>query len=87
MKHTQTIAEYQEELAEILAKEIQKEIDESIMIDILVEGGWTKVPFNLTPQILDWCEQTLTNNQWKYLAGSFVFRKKTEAEWFILRWS
>ncbi len=86
MKHTQTLTEMQEEMAELVAKEIQREIDESLMLDILVEGGWTKVTFQLTPKILDWCKQNLKINEWKYLSGSFAFRKKKDAEWFILRW-
>lgn len=81
----------EDELATILVQEVQKEIDESIILDFLVDGGWTEIThkFYKTDQLLevtDWCEKTLTKNQWRYLAGSFVIRDKKEVEWFILRW-
>jgi hypothetical protein len=81
----------EEEMAATLAKEIQKEIDESILLELLVEGGWTKVPFSFVDikklnEIFKWCESNVKKNQYKLLSGSFVFRKKKDAEWFILRW-
>ena len=91
MKQTQTLTEYQERLVSDAAKDLARQIDESVLMDVLVEGGWTRVQLSLynpdkAIEILNWCEKTLTKNQWKHLAGAFVFRKKKEAEWFILRW-
>jgi len=91
MKQIETVDDIQNEIATILAKEIQKEMDESIMVDMLVELGWTKVSFgdignnHKLVEILEWCNNTLTNN-WKHLSGCFVFSEQKEAEWFILRW-
>lgn len=78
--------------AEIMAEEIQKEIDESILADLLVLGGWTKVPFyyinaKQAIDIIDWCVENFDVSNWKRVSGSFVFRNKKDAEWFILRWS
>lgn len=92
MDKTQTIEKYQEYLATTAAKEIEKQIDEGVMLDVLVEGGWTKVEFYFTSNkqavdIKNWCGENFKKNQWQRLQQFFVFRKKQDAEWFILRWS
>ena len=74
-----------------MAQAIQKEIDEGIMLEILIEGGWTKVPFEFkngqhAVDVYEWCENNIKLGQWQRLCGSYVFRKKEYAEWFILRW-
>ena len=91
VKQTLTIAEYQERLMDEAARDMSRHIDESILMDALVEGGWTKVDFYFysneqAVDMKDWCRENCTNNQWKHLAGAFIFRKKKEAEWFMLRW-
>ena len=91
MKHTQTLSELQEEIIKSKVDDLARHIDEGLMLDTLVEGGWTKIPFYFysNEQAIDiknWCEQTFKKNQWNRLAGSFVFRKKKDAEWFVLRW-
>lgn len=80
-----------EEYAGMLADEIQKEIDESIMLDMLVWQGWTKVPLHYhnakhAVDVIDWCIANLPENKWKRLSDSYVFCNKQDAEWFILRW-
>lgn len=80
-----------DELVKILMEEIRKEIDEDIMRRLYLENGWTEVVFTYknskqAVDIIDWCVETLTENQWKRLSGSFVFRDKKDAEWFLLRW-
>lgn len=82
----------EDEIADTLVKEIQKEIDEGIMLSLLVEEGWTKVSFRdyNTQKVIDmdkYCKQNFKKNQWLILNGHFVFRKKQDAEWFILRWT
>lgn len=79
------------DIIENLAMELQKEIDEGILCQCLIESGWTEVKMHYISReqavdIIDWCIDTLTKNQWKRLTGSFIFRNKKEAEWFILRW-
>jgi hypothetical protein len=80
----------EDEIAETLIKEIQQEIDEGVMLSLLVECGWTKVPYYFTNSdhavdVMMWLDDTPRKN-WKRLNGSFVFKNKKDAEWFILRW-
>lgn len=82
----------EDEIIDKVAHEIQKEIDEGVMLSLLVEGGWFKVPFNYyeMDKALDmarYCEKTFKKKQWTTLNGHFVFRKKKDAAWFMLRWS
>lgn len=81
----------EEELTEILAKEIQKEIDEGIMSNILVETGWTSVQYYYKSNkeavdIAIWLEDNC-QSKWRRLGSDFVFENTKDAEWFILRWS
>ena len=76
---------------EYAAKEIQKEIDESIMADILTEAGWTKVTYHYknnqqAVDITDWLIEHCSND-WHRLANGYMFKNKQDAEWFILKWS
>lgn len=69
-----------------------RSIDEGILLDILVEGGWTKISYEIyntakAIEMTKYCEHSFKENQWKILNGYFVFRKKQDAEWFVLRWS
>jgi hypothetical protein len=80
----------EDELMETLAKEIAQEIDDGVMLDILVKGGWTKVPYHFTNSnhavdVMMWLDDTKRDN-WQRLCGSFVFKNKKDAEWFMLRW-
>lgn len=79
-----------DELTETLSNEISKEIDEGIMLSLLVECGWTKVPYRFTSSdhavdVMMWLDDTPRKN-WLRLSGSFIFKNKKDAEWFILRW-
>ena len=80
-----------DEYADILAEEIKQEIDAEVLGQILIENGWTEVRMRYVSReqavdIIDWCIDTLAENQWKRLSGSFIFRNKKDAEWFMLRW-
>ena len=86
------MSELEEQIGSVLAQEIQKEIDERVLLSILVEGGWTRVPFHFNNNtqavdITEWCDKHIKPKQWERLSDSFVFCKKKDAEWFILRWS
>lgn len=81
----------EEEMMDILGEEIRKEIDEGIIANILVESGWTPVKFYFKngPQATDvqiWLAGTCTGD-YKRLGSDYVFEKKQDAEWFILRWT
>ena len=76
---------------EYAAKEIQKEIDESIMADILTEAGWTTVIYRYknnqqAVDITDWLIEHCSND-WHRLGIVYMFKNKQDAEWFILRWT
>ena len=80
-----------DELVKTLMDQIQKEMDEDIMRKVYIEQGWTEIVFKYknpkhAVDIMDWCWVTFTQNQWKRLGGSFVFKNKKDAEWFLLRW-
>lgn len=83
---------YSDDLVVDLAKEIQEELDNEMMISLLVQSGWTNVPFKYKTlqhavDVMDWCTVNFeTAGLWQRLNGSFVFSRKEDAEWFILRW-
>ena len=92
MRQTETLNEYIDRWAQEAATEMQKSIDEGVLLSVLVEGGWTKIEFHFTDNkqavdIVNWCVENFKKNQWHRLQQYFVFRKKKDAEWFILRWS
>jgi hypothetical protein len=86
-------------LAEQIAKEIDKEILDTIMIDVLTKEGWTATSINpafgkgsIVPEI-DWYAETAewihinAIGDYKLLKGQWVFENKEDAVMFILRWS
>lgn len=93
IKTTPTITEqeYIDNTVSIASDRLAKQIDDEVMGKVLVDGGWTKVSFMYTNNkhavdVQDWCMENLTDKQWMKLSDSYIFRKKKEAEWFILRW-
>ena len=70
---------------------LQKEMDFHIIADVLVRGGWTNVKLNgfrnnrEAVDIKLWLEQNCTS-EWQNLSTRYIFKKKKDAEWFILRW-
>lgn len=86
------MSELEDTMAEVLANEIQKEIDQSIMLDMLVSTGWTKVEFSAKDKdhatdIILWLGSHCKKNTWSRLGTCYVFKNKKDAEWFVLRWS
>ena len=82
----------EQEIADNLAKEISKEIDNGIMLSLLVGSGWVEVKFsyrdtNHEVDVMSWVENHCKKKQWMRLNNSFAFSKNEEAEWFILRWA
>ena len=71
--------------------ELSKSIDNDVLRVSLVESGWTEVSFYYNSSkhavdVLEWIGNNVKENQWSRLNNYFVFRKKKDAEWFILRW-
>ncbi len=80
----------EDEIADAMAKEIAKEIDEGIMSTILVQTGWTPVHFTFKngEQAVDiqfWLNDTC-KGKYRRLGNDYLFEDKQDAEWFILRW-
>lgn len=83
----------EEELIKIAVEETQKEIDFSIMSDILIkEMNWIQVVLTLDvflenkDEIFKWLEYNCSG-PYHFNAGYFIFSKHQDAEWFILRWT
>jgi len=71
--------------------EMTKSIDNDVLRSCLVEGGWTEIEFyyknnSHAIDVLEWLGKNVKENQWSRLNSYFVFRKKKDAEWFVLRW-
>lgn len=78
------------DIADHLAKQISKEIDDGIMAVMLTETGWTPVQYHfkdnyhandVTFWLLENCK-----GKWRRLGSEYLFEDAKEAEWFILRW-
>jgi hypothetical protein len=80
-----------EDIAGEMSRAIAEEIDREIMLDMLVATGWTKVELERLKdryQSIDialWIDGNCTGKHTK-LGRTFVFEKKQDAEWFILKW-
>ncbi len=81
----------EEDILDEIIKDYAKQMDWDIVADCLVEAGWTSVKlkrFHSNEEAVDintWLEQNCTD-EWKNLSTRYIFKKKQDAEWFILRW-
>ena len=77
-----------EEIVNQVADQMAKDIDSLVLMSAL---GWTSVKLNgfrnnkEAVDITLWLEQNCTG-EWKNLSTRYIFEKKKDAEWFILRW-
>jgi hypothetical protein len=80
-----------EDILDEITKDYAKQMDWEIVADCLVSSGWTNVKLNRfynneeAVDINSWLEQNCTD-EWKNLSTRYIFKKKQDAEWFILRW-
>ena len=80
-----------EDIIDDISKQMASDMDWLIIADCLVEAGWTSVKlkrFHSNKEAVDiniWLEQNCTD-EWKNLSTRYIFKKKQDAEWFILRW-
>lgn len=88
-------------LAEKMAKEIDKELLDDMMIAILKDEGWIETKVNpaftdmgmLSGRYEQWYSQTAewihlnATDDYKLLKGQWLFKNKDDAIMFILRWS
>ena len=80
-----------EDIIDDISKQMASDMDWLIIADCLVDSGWTNVKLNRfynneeAVDINNWLEQNCTD-EWKNLSTRYIFKKKQDAEWFILRW-
>lgn len=85
-------AEHGEQMMDVLAKEIQQEIDNNIMIDLYTTDGWVKIKLARfadryrAVDVVDWCEENIAEHEYANFGSTFVFKNSADAEWFTLRW-
>lgn len=85
-------SECDEEVYDLLAKEIQQEIDNEILVNMLQMNNWTRVDlprFKDNKHAVDikgWIADTLPEGSCSVFGVSFMFKEKKYAEWFSLRW-
>jgi hypothetical protein len=83
-----------------MARAIDKELLDDLMIDILTQEGWTVTTMNpaFEPPLTrvsngEWYSETAewihlnSRSDYKLLKGQWVFKDPKDAMWFILRWS
>ena len=77
----------EEQLAAILSKEIAQEIDNEILVDIMVAGGYKKVKWNklTSASMAAWCMENCTG-EWDQRSVYFLFKDPNDAALFTLRW-
>ena len=80
-----------EDILDDISKKISDDMDWHIVADCLVEAGWINVKlkrFYNNEEAIDintWLEENCTG-EWKNLSTRYIFKKKQDAEWFVLRW-
>jgi len=81
----------EQDILDTMGKQMAKEMDFHIIADMLMGIGWTSVELNRfqnNTQAVDinlWTETNCTG-EWKNVSTRYIFEKKQDAEWFILRW-
>lgn len=81
-------------MAEEIAREIDKEIVDTIMIDVLTKEGWIVTDCSKESVIgSDWYADTAewihinATGDYKLLRGKWVFERREDAVLFTLKWS
>ena len=80
----------EEEIASAMSQAIREEIDFTIIADILIDNGWTKVVLNpmtgeTSQEIDQWVAEHKTGNC-QTLGLVWLFENQRDANWFKLRW-
>ena len=94
-----------DEMLDMAAKDIARQIDsellDTIMIDVLKDEGWTETKINpafppigmMSGSFNEWYSQTAewvhlnAQDDYKLLKGQWVFKDPKDATMFILRWA
>jgi hypothetical protein len=84
-----------------MAREIDKELLDDLMIDVLTKDGWIQTKINpafppngmMSGNVSDWYSKTAewihlnARGDYKLLKGQWVFEDPKDATMFILRWA
>jgi hypothetical protein len=84
-----------------IARKIDKELLDDLMIDVLKDEGWIQTKINpafrdrpmTSGSFNDWYDQTAewihlnARDEYKLLKGQWLFKDPKDATMFILRWS
>jgi|688.fasta_scaffold2657158_1 hypothetical protein len=80
----------EDEIAEELSRQIQKEIDSDIMVYLLKDIGWVPIEFHHTEIMhannINFWLLANCSGQYRRISKYYVFENSQDAEWFILRW-
>jgi len=90
---------FAKQLSEEIAREIDKEIIEILMIEMLKDEGWIQTKINPAfgnntamfrstwyTETAEWIHMNATGD-YKMLQGQWLFKEPKDATMFILRWS
>lgn len=82
----------EQEMADVLSKEIQHEIDHEIMFVMLQEAGWYLIALERllsmkhAVDIDEWLKNNCTSESFRW-GRKFLFKKQQDAVLFSLKWS
>ena len=90
-----------ESMSKAMAREIDKELLDDLMIDVLTKDGWIQTKVNpaftdmgmVSGRFEDWYAQTgewchlYAQGDYKLLKGQWLFKDPRDATMFILKWS
>ena len=89
---------FAKQLSDEIAREIDKEILDTLMIDVLTDEGWTQTKLDPAfkntamhrstwyTDTAEWVHKNATGD-YKMLRGQWLFKEPKDATMFILRWS
>lgn len=77
----------EEQLAKKISMKIAREIDNEILIELMVAGGYKKVKWSklITANMAAWCMENCTG-KWDQRNEYFLFSDDNDAALFTLRW-
>ena len=83
-------SKYMDELSRIMIEEIAREIDTETLNSILILGllseGWIHAGPGYGKVIADWVEENAVG-EYQYIKGGWYFREEPDATAFLLWWS
>ena len=94
------LKEILERASKDMARQIDKELLDDLMIDVLTKDGWTQTKVNPAftdmgmlsgryeqwySQTAEWCHR-YAQGDYKLLKGQWLFKDPSDATMFVLRW-